>query len=167
MDTTSGNAKGSADAADPREQLSKAFDAFSGAAARFIDANQRYLRDLQEHSREAGARILAAKSMQEACTLELSEFMARCTEFQRYSSEVGALLAQSWIEAGGVLPMPIRMPASFNGTQGPSAHGANGLPDMNAIARSMFDLAGNGLRQMTEMSGQFLKTVQAGLPARR
>ncbi|HEX7642916.1 MAG TPA: hypothetical protein VF472_11980 [Burkholderiaceae bacterium] len=163
MDTKSGSANGNADAADPRRQASRAFDAFSGAAAKFIDANQRYLLDLQEHSREAGARILAAKSMQEACTLELSEFMARCTEFQRYSSEVATLLAQSWVEAGGVLPMPV--PAPFNRAQAPSAHGASGLPDMNAIARSIFDLAGNNWRQMTEMSGQFLKTVQAGLSA--
>ena len=60
MDTKSGSANGNADAADPRRQASRAFDAFSGAAAKFIDANQRYLLDLQEHSREAGARILAA-----------------------------------------------------------------------------------------------------------
>ncbi|HEX8956680.1 MAG TPA: hypothetical protein VF798_10410, partial [Burkholderiaceae bacterium] len=149
-----------------QEQLAKAFDTFSHIAARFLDTNQRYLHELQEKSREAGKHIASSKDMQEAFSVEMSEFLERCKEFQHFSTELTKVYSQAIEESrsacGASLPF---MMAPFQPMFLDGAARENGeMPDMGRIARSMFELAGTGMHQMAEMSAEFVKNARALAP---
>ncbi|HEX7643860.1 MAG TPA: hypothetical protein VF450_09275 [Noviherbaspirillum sp.] len=169
MNTKSKAANSSASGVDApmqREQLVKALDTFSHIAAKFLDANQRYLHELQEKSREAGKHIASSKDMQEAFSVELAEFLERCKEFQHFSAELTKVYSQALEESRSTWAssLPLMMapfpPMFLNG----AAREDGEMPDAGKIARSMFELAGTGMHQMAEMSAEFVKNARALAP---